>query len=124
MADDFEQGLLLAGPTAEALAWLRTNDGVRRTLGELASTDEAIDLVEGFYRAGAVKVSAVKVARYSRETLYEDEVHENTGHLVVELPEESKRRKAVFRLQGREARRQGYDPTADTGQRLLYVKLD
>ena len=81
-------------------------------------------LVERFYHAGALKVLAVKIYRYRRETLAADEVYENTGHLVVELPDERKRRVAVFRLQAAEAKRQGYDPTPDDGQGLLYVKLD
>jgi hypothetical protein len=124
VSDDFARLLLTSGVAAEAFAWLSTKDGIRRTLGELATAEASLALVAQLYAAGAKEVTAVQIRRSVRETLAEDDVHENTGHLVVELPEQSAERKAVFRLRRREARRQGYDPTTDAGQGLLYIKLD
>jgi hypothetical protein len=122
--DEFEKGLMGGGDPVEARAWLALSDGVTRTLGELSTVEASRALVDQFYRAGALRVLAIEIHRSVRETLHEDEVRENTGHLVVQLPADPKHRARVFKLQGREAKRCGYDPTKDIGQNLLYVKLD
>ncbi len=122
--DEFEEKLLATGMPVEARAWLEISDGTSRTLGELTSTDDSRELIESLYRVGATEVFAVKVQRYVRESLHEDEASENTGHLVIRLPSDAVRRSKVFELQAREARRLGFDPTPDTGQGLLYLGLD
>src|ERR1700733_2499704 len=112
---------LLRHPTAtEACRWLTTDDGVRRTLGELNTPESSLKLVERFYRAGAVSVVATEIDRYVRETLHEDDVSENTGHLVIELPHDPGKRRRVLAIQGAIARRLGFDATPDEGQQYVY----
>ncbi len=48
----------------------------------------------------------------------------NTGHLVVELPDEAGLRKAVLRELDRLAERQGLSGDFDDGQHYGYIKLD
>jgi len=104
------------------MEWLSRQDGVTRTLGEFTA-EASRRLVGGFTKVGAL-VFAVKVNQSIRGGLHVDEVRENTGHLVIQLPSEPERRAKVLKLGGRHARRLGFDPTEDCGQRLLYVKLD
>ncbi len=120
--DRFPAGLLAAGNPVDAGEWLSQQDGVARTLGELPR-EASRRLVDGFTKAGAV-VFAVKVKRSIRGGLDADEVRENTGHLVVQLPSEPAPRAKVFKLGARHSKRLGFDPTGESGQRLLYVKLD
>jgi hypothetical protein len=44
--------------------------------------------------------------------------------MVVELPDEGDRRKAILREIGRVATAQGYSGDLDHGQQYAYVKLD
>lgn len=118
-----EQTLLATGHPLEARAWLSASVDAVRTLGEF-NPDASARLVERLYGAGAVEVLAVRVLRSRRETLSGDEVRENTGHLVVRLPSDSTKRAKVFKVQRDIARGIGYDGTEDSGQDLLYVKLD
>jgi hypothetical protein len=120
--DGLPARLLAAGSPVDAMEWLSLQDGVARTLGELTAGTSR-KLVGGFTKAGAV-VFAVKVKRSIRGGLDADEVRENTGHLVVQLPSEPACRAKVFKLGARHSKRLGFDPTEDFGQRLLYVKLD
>ena len=123
-ADDLPQALL-AHPTAtEARAWFATADGVLRTLGESDSQDRSRQFVEDLYASGAVRVVATEIVRYTRESLVDVTHHENTGHLVVELPADPAQRKRLFRIQGKAARGLGFDPTKDSGQRYLFFMLD
>jgi hypothetical protein len=116
--NDFIQGLLRKKNTAEAFSWLdEATDESSRTLGELDSNEKSIDLVAEAYRAGAVKVMAVDIDTYP-------DGHQNTGKLIVELPEDKSRRKAVFDWCGKQAQATGYDSEEDGGQSHLFVMLD
>ncbi|MES2036385.1 MAG: hypothetical protein V4495_00985 [Pseudomonadota bacterium] len=53
-----------------------------------------------------------------------DSPYENTGHLVIELPQASDMRKKVFKLAGRILQEQGYEASPDNDQKCLYLKLD
>jgi hypothetical protein len=111
---------LLAHPTAiEARAWLTLDDGISRTLGESDLPSLSRALVERFYTAGAVRVTATEISRYEQESLDGVDCHENTGRLVVELPKNAQGRRKVFRLAAKIARGLGFDPTEDVGQRYL-----
>jgi hypothetical protein len=50
--------------------------------------------------------------------------HENTGHLIIELPTDENNRASVFKRLGRIAEGQGYSATVDDGQNYIYAKLD
>ena len=127
MADDLDAFALnlLSHPTAtEASAWLSRDDGVSRTLGESDSPQRSRSFVDELYEAGAVRVTATEIDEYEVESLEDTVRHENTGHLVVELPSEPGKRRRVFRIQGKVAQGLGFDPTSDVGQRYLYFMLD
>jgi hypothetical protein len=49
---------------------------------------------------------------------------ENTGHLVVEFPDDPETRKPLFREVDRLASLQGFEGDFDNGQRYAYIKLD
>ena len=108
---------LLAEPgSREVLHWLQEGS-VTRTLGELATREDSIELAKEVYNLGATKVTAVKIDRYP-------DGGENTGKLVVYLPKEKALRKRLFAWATERAEEQGYDPERDTGQKHLFVMLD
>src|SRR5262245_40215945 len=116
-ADDFCLRILNRENTAEARKWLtERKNGEVRTLGELESADESLAFVEELYAAGAQKVMAVEIDISN--------AGQNTGKLVIELHPEAKWRKRCFEIQGTIARKQGYDPTPDVGQKYLFIMLD
>jgi hypothetical protein len=53
-----------------------------------------------------------------------DNGEENTGHLVVELPKDSVKRKSLFREVDRLAAQRGSREEFDNGQQYVYVGLD
>jgi hypothetical protein len=115
---------LLAGPNVrEALAWLEETREPSRSLGAAdsvpvyASQPESLKFVKKLYRLGAVKVHAVEIDGAANED-------QNTGELVVELPDEPEARKKVLQVCNRCVRRHGFDPYPDTGQRYVFFKLD
>ena len=115
--DAFCLRLINRGHTGEARKWLtERKNGEVRTLGELESADESLALVEELYAAGAQKVMAVEIDITN--------AGQNTGKLVIELHPEAKWRKRCFEIQGTIARKQGYDPTPDVGQKYLFIMLD
>jgi hypothetical protein len=116
---------LLDHPTAtEALAWLRREDGVVRTLGESESPAEAIAFIGKLYDAGAVAVTATEIHHYEREDLEGVTRLENTGRLVVTLPGDATSRKRIFRMERKVSRGLGFDPRRDEGQTHLFFMLD
>lgn len=116
-ADEFVKGLLEGPHVREALSWLEEMRQPSRSLGEATDQDESIRLVKKLYRQGAVNVHAVEI--HGEET--EDQ---NTGRIVVELPQDEKQRRDLFKSCGKFARDVGYDPEKDMGQRFIFVMLD
>lgn len=122
--NDSQWERLASAPTAmEAREWLKT--GHKRgfssvTLGELASTKESLALVEQAYAAGAVRVIAIEIDDYPDFK----GGHQNTGRLVITLPDAESKRAKVFAWGGKIAEEQGFDATVDDGQRYLFVMLD
>ncbi|MDR3401246.1 MAG: hypothetical protein P4L99_02015 [Chthoniobacter sp.] len=115
--DAFSQSLLSDSESAqEALDWLRAG-GKRCTLGEMASTAVSVRLVNTVYRAGAVKVWAVEIDRSPNG-------RENTGRLVIELPQEASARAQVLKWASRKSSAQGFGGIEDGGQRYVFVMLD
>ncbi|MGH7941322.1 MAG: hypothetical protein ACREFR_09650 [Limisphaerales bacterium] len=120
---------LISQPNAmEAREWLQT--GRKRgfalvTLGELHSTEESLALVDKAYAAGAVRVTAVEIADYPAfGTKNKGKLSQNTGKLVIELPEDEPERADVLTWAGQIAEEQGFDATEDEGQRYDFVMLD
>jgi hypothetical protein len=122
--DALAEKLLAHSTATEALEWLKREDAVVRTLGESDSSSDCIVFVEGLYRAGAVKVVATEIDQYEREDVVGIARYENTGHLVLELPNDSALRSKLFKEAAKVARGLGFDPSPDVGQRYLYMMLD
>jgi hypothetical protein len=110
--DAFCAEMMGRGEREAAVAWI---ESPQHTLGEL---DHAASrrLVAKFARLGCKEIHACEIDHY--------EDLANTGHLVVELPDQPNQRKAVFREISRLAELQGYSGDFDDGQRYAYVKLD
>jgi len=109
---------LLAGPAVrEALAWLQETRQPSRSLGEATGQDESIRLVKKLYALGAVTVHAVEIDGAPSED-------QNTGKVVIELPQEQGQRDKLMKYCGKLAHEQGFDPEPDVGQRYLFLMLD
>jgi hypothetical protein len=114
----FIQDLLDKPNKAEALSWLEeSTEESFRTVGELGSNEKSFDLIHAAYKAGALEVVAVEIDTYPNG-------HQNTGKLIVFLPDELEARKRVFEWCGDRAEAVGYDPEVDIGQQHLFVMLD
>lgn len=109
--------LLQGSRVREALAWLQESRQPSRSLGEATGQDQAIQLITKLYSLGAVTIHAVQINGDPAED-------QNTGHLVIELPQEQKQRRKLLRFCGRLARAAGFDPEPDLGQRYMLVTLD
>ncbi len=115
--------LATASNAMEAREWLKT--GPKRgfalvTLGEMDSTEDSLALVDEAYSAGAVRVTAIEIDDYP------DFMGgaQNTGRLVITLPDSQSKRDKFFAWAGKIAEKQGFDATIDDGQRYLFVMLD
>lgn len=111
-------GKLLADPAKEDLfSWLKagTKDAPR-TLGELRSPAASLKLALRIYRAGPKKIWAVEIQKGAE--------FQNTGRLVVVLPEAQAARAATFNVVNALSAKQGFDPTPDWGQKHALVTLD
>lgn len=114
----FIDELLRKPNRAEATTWLNENRGPSdRTLGELGTTKESLDLVSEVFEAGAVQVIAVEIATYPDGS-------QNTGKLIVELPEDPNSRKQVLKWCDEQGERLGLDRESDFGQLYTLVMLD
>ncbi len=117
MIDDFVQQFLNAPTTKEALGWLRAGtDEDFRSIGELETNEESISLVELIYNAGASEVLAVEIDEFPEG--------QNTGKLVVKLPDDSAKRKCILDWAGTISQQQGFDPEPDSGQQYVFLMLD
>jgi hypothetical protein len=121
--DSWCESLISAPNAKEAREWIQTGRKpgfALVTLGELDSTEESLAIVEKAYAAGAVRVTAVEIADYP------DIMGglQNTGHLVVTLPDAPSERAEVLAWAGEIAEEQGFDAETDTGQRYVFIMLD
>ena len=118
MSDAFVERFLDSPNTKEALSWLRAaSESDFRSVGEHETTEESIALIEEVYDAGAAEVLAVEIDEYPDEG-------QNTGKLVIKLPDDTNARQRVFAWVGEIAQSQGFDAEQDSGQSYLFVMLD
>lgn len=115
---------LLEGPDVrEALVWLEESREPSRSLGAansvpvFASQDESLDFIKKLYSLGAVAVHAVEIDGGPDED-------QNSGKLVVELPQDTQCRKKLLQFSNRLARGHGFEPDPDGGQRYIFMMLD
>jgi len=111
--DTFCEKMMADGQRADAASWVKSS---QHTLGELSSRASR-GLVGKLARLGCQQIHACKIDAY-------DDGHENTGHLVVELPTDAQARQAVLREVGKIAARNGFTGDPDAGQRYAYLMLD
>src|SRR5262249_132778 len=109
--------LLKSPKSKEVLAWLQGGAPDARTLGELPTTEPPLALANELYSFGATQATAVEIDPYISD-------RENTGRLVISLPESQIARAKLFAWNAEHARELGFDPDEDTGQRHLLVMLD
>lgn len=109
----FCESILAKGKRADAESWIESKN---HTLGEY-SRAKSRNLIMKLKRIGAKTVYACDIDCY-------DDDQENTGHLVVELPDDTATRKAVLKEVDRLASQQGFHGDLDNGQRYSYVRLD
>ena len=109
---------LLANPKkGEALAWLKASSDVCfRNLGELGTTAESVAFVQRLYDLGAKDVTAVEINEYA--------TGQNTGKLVVDLPDDPVQRSQLFHWVAQQAESRGFEADDDFGQSYLFVWLD
>jgi hypothetical protein len=82
----------------------------------METNEESIAYVQRLYDAGALEVLAVKI--------YDDGLDQNTGHLLVRLPNDPLARQQVFELEREQAEALGFVGAKDEGQEYIYLKLD
>jgi hypothetical protein len=101
-------------PRSEAAAWLQANPNPYALAGNrFASTAEALAFVETLYAVGAMEVLVTGV--YDEEWRIELEGGPYADTLIVRLPSEPERRRALFEIVYEEARGEGFSPTRDIG---------
>jgi hypothetical protein len=109
---------------AEALAWLReAKTPGDRTItggdGEGWRGAKAIAVVQELYDLGAVSVTAAKITGRIEKSKQQD-----TSRLIVQLPEDKKKRARLFGWEAKFARKFGWDPATDCGQDFLLIWRD
>jgi hypothetical protein len=114
-ADALLNPLLHQSGAREAGSWLKSGKGLY-SLGELTPAG-SVRLINTIYRAGAVTVTAVEIRVYPDGS-------ENTGKLVLTLPDDPLQRTAVFDWEAKQARKRGFCPAKDVGQHYLFAMLD
>lgn len=117
LSDDMILEILQKPGVIEARSWLQEDSGGSRTLGESMSQSQSRTLVKRIYNAGAVAVYAFDIQGNSPED-------QNSGRLIIELPEIPLQRKKIFKIYNKLAWDVGYDPEADAKQKYLLTLLD
>lgn len=116
--DELCKSLIANDPTArEARSWLQEPGATDRSLGEFRDTRDALKLVNQLYRRGASNVTVIEIDGGADEP-------QNSGRLIVELPDEPAKRKSIFKLIGHLCEQTGHDAEADSRQRFILVMLD
>ena len=111
--DDFCRKMMEGDGVEEALSWI---DRAPNTLGEM-SRAASRKLIAQLKDLGCPSLFVCKVSSVGGNC-------QNTSHLVIELPNAAEQRATVCAALARIAKRQGYDPYPDDGQRYQYAKLD
>ncbi|MGC1273098.1 MAG: hypothetical protein WBC44_05285 [Planctomycetaceae bacterium] len=111
--DEFCLKLMSRGKCADAVEWVRSKN---HTLGERNPAGSR-RLVQRFTSLDCPKVFACEID-------VEVDGNENTGHLVVELPQEPSARSKTLKAIARIAAQQGLQGDSDDGQQYAYIKLD
>lgn len=106
---------LNADGSIDALVWFKDPYGGPKRLGEW-STDQGLAFAHALEALGAKWIVVVGVRKIEGP-----EPFESAEGLVVALPEDAHRRRALFRLYAKQVRSEGYAPQTDTGQKYLFL---
>jgi len=101
----------------EVLTWLTESNVPGRSLGEAKSQNASIALVQSLYQLGAKKIWVFDIDGEPTE-------EQNSGRLIVELPEDHNKRHDVLAKCAEIGAEQGFDAEPDTGQRYTILMLD
>jgi hypothetical protein len=122
MPSDFIQEFLDDPNIREAREWLsKATEHDIRSLGESGSSEEARRLIDEIYKAGAAEVLVVDI---DEDEIDEQRVLQNSGRLVIKLPESPAEREPLFAWAACNSESHGFDADEDTGQSHLFVMLD
>lgn len=110
--DVFCSTVMDEGRRADAVQWIQTKG---HSLG-VRNWSASKRLVDRLAKAGCLNIYACEID--------DNGDHENTGHLVIELPTEAPARRKVLKMIDRLAAETGHEGPLDDGQRYAYVKLD
>ena len=88
------------------------------TVNRFKSRNEAFDLINKLYNAGAKIVFITGIYQY----ISDDEMC--ADKFIIELPEDTKKRIAMFALCNEEIVNEGFDPLNDTGQKEIELWWD
>ena len=112
--DAFCRNLLDTKTHREALSWVaESKDHDIRTIGE-QSPEDSLRTVQRLYADGATRVWAVDLETYPKEG-------QSTNILIVELPNDPKLRRQMFRLEAQVGASEGFDPVSDDGQHYMFL---
>jgi hypothetical protein len=110
-------------PSAEARAWL-AGQNVVRSIGGLGSI-ASVKYVNRLYTDGAIRVTVVDIRGHkARPRVSDNAASETAEGVVIELPGEATARRKLFAHEAKCAVEQGFDPTPDEGQSLMFLKTD
>ncbi|MFO1488725.1 MAG: hypothetical protein U1F65_09630 [Verrucomicrobiota bacterium] len=99
----------------EATKWIATTGNhAPFASNHFKSREEALAFIRSLYRLGATAVFAAHI-RDEPERI-KDEGGPYSDSLFVYLPSDRSRRKALFEVEAREAKSEGFAPTEDNGQ--------
>ncbi len=112
--DALNTALLTRAGHGEAINWL-TQRSANRAVAEW-DKQEAIDLVQAFYAAGAKQIDVV-------DTVVAGE-NEIASQFVITLPDDSEARKKVFAEEADFESQYNEQPTPDRGQKYLHITTD
>jgi hypothetical protein len=110
--DRFCLELMQKGVTKDAVEWIKDKE---HTLGERNWVNSK-RLISRLIDLGCQHVYACEIDVY--------EENENSGNLIVELPEEKESRMKILKKIARMAGKLGFDGPLENGQKYEYIKLD
>lgn len=103
----------------EVLKWLKAGGkNEQRTVGPQKTTSDSARFVKGIYDLGVEEIIAVHIRKIRGENLF------HTGKLVVKLPQDAKKRKAIFGWCKKQGDALGFSPDPDNGESHLFLLLD
>ncbi len=115
MADLLPERLIQGERTREALEWLQENRA--RSLGEGRRHGKSVNSVTKLYELGAKCVYAVEIDQYVGG-------EENTGKLVVELPNAEEARVQLLKYGAKIGQRIGFTKDEDVKQKYMLLLFD